>query len=180
MKIIITGIAAVLFTLNAQAQNQNVTNVSKTTVTTVKDSDGEKKLVKDETIKEVQNIEFQNAEGKELNKDMKASPVQVVSTTQITGPDGRTRTVDVDRSAYYSTGGGQKYQVTVDNTGYTMMDPAGKRAGLLRQLTSTPNTYIYRNNNKTSVGYFNANGDLVLETYDDKTDKITVETFKRN
>lgn len=180
MKILVTGIAAMLFTLNAQAQNQNVTNVSKTTVTTVKDSDGEKKLVKDETIKEVQNIEFQNPESSALNKDMKASPVQVTSTVQITGPDGRTRMVDVDRSAYYSKGGGDKYRVMIDNTGYTVVDPKGKKAGLLRQMTSSPNTYIYRSKNRTSIGYFNENGDLVLETYDDKTDQMTVETYKRN
>lgn len=177
MKKLILGIAVVAFSLNAQAQNQNVTNVSKTTVTTVKDSDGEKKLVKDENIKEVQNIEFQNAESNALNKDMKASPVQVTSTVQITGPDGRTRTVDADRSAYYSIGG-DKYQVTVDNIGYTMMDGKGKRAGVLRQTAN--NSYIYRTKDKTAVGWFDANGNLVLQTYNDKTDSFTTETYTRN
>jgi hypothetical protein len=178
MKNLITGMAAALFAFTAQAQNQNVTNVTKTTTTTVKDSDGQKTLVKNQNTSEVQNIELQNAESKELNKDMKASPVQVTSTTQITGPDGRTRTVDVDRSAYYSLGA-SKYQVSVDNSGYTLMDQGGKKAGLLRQMSS-PNTYIFRTKDKTSVGHFDSNGNLVLETYDDKTDKITVETFMRN
>lgn len=176
MKTAILGIAALLFTLNSQAQNQNVTDVTKTTVTTVKDSEGEKKLVKTQDVKEVQNIQFQDAESKQLNKEVKASPVQVTSTTQITAPDGTTRTVDVDRSAYYSIGD-RKYQVTIDNTGYTMMNN-NKKAGLLRQLG--PNSYIYRTKDRTSVGYFDANGNLVLQTYDDKTDKISTETYMRN
>ncbi len=177
MKRIILGIAIAAFAMNAQAQNQNVTDVSKTTVTTVKDSDGEKKLVKQENIQEKQNIEFQNAESNALNKDMKATPVQVTSTTQITGPDGKTRTVDVDRSAYYSIGG-DKYQIKPDNTGYTMTDPKGKRTGLLRQMGN--NTYIYRANGQTSYASFDANRNLVIQTYDDKTDTFTTTTYMRN
>jgi hypothetical protein len=178
MRTLILGIAAVLFTLNSQAQNQNVTNVSKTTVTTVKDSDGEKKLVKKENTQEVQNIELQNADSNELNKDMKASPVQVTSSTQITDANGNTRTVDVDHSAYYSIGG-NKYRVSSDVSGYSMTEPTtGKRTGILRKTSN--NNYIYRTKDRTSVGYFDKDGNLVLETYDDKTDKITVETYTKN
>ena len=108
---------------------------------------------------------------------MKATPVQVTNTVTVTGPDGRTRTVDVDRSAYYSVGGA-KYQVKVDNTGYTMVDATGKRAGLIRQLGN--NVYIYRANNQTSYASFDANGNLVIQTYDDKTDTFSTTTYTRN
>ncbi|RZJ28491.1 MAG: hypothetical protein EOO48_09705 [Flavobacterium sp.] len=177
MKTLITGFAIAAFALSAQAQNKNVTDISKTTVTTVKDSEGEKKVVKNEKTQEVQNIEFQNADSNQLNKDMKASPVQVTSTTTITGPDGKSRTVDVDRSAYYSIGG-SRYQVKPDNTGYTMTDATGKRAGVLRQMGN--NTYIYRANNNTSYASFDANGNLVIQTYDDKNDTFTTTTYSRN
>lgn len=177
MKTIILGIAIAAFSIHAQGQNQNVTNISKTTTTTVKDSDGEKQLVKKENTKEVQNIEFENADSNALNKSVQPSPVQVTSTVQITGPDGNTRTVDVDRSAYYSVGG-DKYQVTVDNTGYTMMDQKGKRAGVLRQTGN--NSYIYRTKDKTAVGWFDNNGNLILQTYDDKSDSFKTETYTKN
>jgi hypothetical protein len=177
MKALILSFATIAFALNVQAQNTNVTDISKKTVTTVKDSEGEKKVVRTENTTEKQNIEFQNANSTQLNKDMAASPVQVTSTTTVTGPDGRTRTVDVDRSAYYSVGGA-KYQVKPDNTGYTMVDATGKRAGLLRQMGN--NTYIYRTNNATSYASFDANGNLVIQTYDDKTDTFTTTTYTRN
>src|SRR5690606_2772631 len=119
MKKLVLGIAALLFAAGVQAQNKNVTSTSKSTVTTVKDSEGEKKLVKTQNVNEVQNVELQNAESNALNKDVKPSPVQVTASTTITAPDGATRVVDVDRSAYYSLGG-QRYQVSVDNSGYTL------------------------------------------------------------
>ncbi|HEX9981089.1 MAG TPA: hypothetical protein VGB50_11055 [Flavobacterium sp.] len=177
MKTLIFGITAGLFTLGIQAQNKNVTDVSKTTVTTVKDSEGEKKLVKRENVQEVQNIEFQNAESDALNKDVKPSPVAVTSSTEVTLPDGTTRTVDVDRSAYYSLGE-NRYRVALDNAGYTVSDPTGKRAAILRKTSN--NSYIFRSKDKTSIGYFDTSGNLVLETYDDKSDKVTVETYRRN
>ena len=45
------------------------------------DEDGEKKYLKTQEVQEVQNIEFQNADSKALNKDMKETPVEVVSKT---------------------------------------------------------------------------------------------------
>lgn len=174
MKTLAIGIVAFFFSMNGQAQNQNVTAVTKTTVTTVKDSKGEQKTVKKQEVNEVQNIELKEAQPNTLNIEMKDSPVQVTSVTQVTNPDGTTRTVDVDRSSYYM-GNGQKYRLDLDPMGYKIMSDATKKPALLRK-TST-NSYIYRANNKTSIGYFDTQGNLVLETYDDKSDQVTVEKY---
>ena len=176
MKSLILG-AAVLCTLALQAQNQNVTDVSKTTVTTIKDSDGEKKTVKSQNVQAVQNIELQNADSKELNKDILDTPVQVTSSIQVTAPDGSTRIVDVDRSANY-TFGGNKYRVSLDNTGYTVTNSNGKKAGVIRKTAN--GSYIFNSKNKTSVGHFDAAGNFVLETYDDNSDRFITEIYKRD
>lgn len=173
MKTIILGMAAFLFSLNSQAQNQNVKSEVKTTTTTVKDSEGEKKLVKKQETQEIQNIELKDAESKVLNKDMKETPVEVISKTEVS-VDGVTRMVDIDRSAYYLLDG-QKYQISLDKAGYTMTNPNSKKLALLRKTSN--NNYIYRNNNKISLGYFDQDDNLILETYDEKTDKITLEKF---
>ncbi|MFV8375470.1 hypothetical protein [Flavobacterium sp. LB1P62] len=172
MKTIILGTAAFLLSLTIQAQNQNVKSEVKTTITKVKDSEGEKQLIKTQEIKEVQNIELKNADSNVLNKEVKESPVQVTATTAITS-DGITK-VNVDRSAYYNLNG-KKYQFTTDNSGYTLYSPNSKKAAILRRTSN--NNYIYKSKNKTSYGYFDANGNLVLESYDDKTDKVTTETY---
>ncbi|WP_026705520.1 hypothetical protein [Flavobacterium soli] len=177
MKTIFLSAALFMFALNSQAQNKNVTDVTKTTVTTVKDSDGEKQIVKQQEVQEVQNIELQNADSKALNKDMKQTPVEVTSKTTVTNPDGTTRTVDIDRSSYY-TADGKTYKLALDPSGYVITGPDEKKIGILRS-TST-NSFIYRGKNSTSIGYFDTNGNLVVETYDDKSDKVTVQTYTKS
>ena len=46
MKTAILGVFTLLFTLSGVAQNKNTQTEVKTTVTTIKDSEGEKKMVK--------------------------------------------------------------------------------------------------------------------------------------
>lgn len=173
MKTIILGMAIFLFSINNQAQNTNVQSETKTTNIIKKDSDGEHKTVINEEKNAVQKIELNEEKPNTLNIDMKDSPVTVTSTTKVTNPDGSTRTVDVDRSSYYVSNG-NKYKLALDASGYTMSYGNTKPA-LLRKTTT--NSYVYRSKNKTAIGYFDTTGNLVLETYDDKTDKVTVEIF---
>ncbi|HMK07302.1 MAG TPA: hypothetical protein VK476_07210 [Flavobacterium sp.] len=176
-KALFSTVAILALVISVQAQNTNVTQTSKTTVTTVKDSDGEKKQVKQQTATETQDIQFKDTKGDPLNKEMVATPVQVTSTTQITNPDGSTRTVNTDRSSYYESNG-TKYKVALDPYGYTIStDNKNMKPALLRR-TST-NSYIYRTKDKTAIGYFDTNGNLVVETYDDKSDKVNIETYNR-
>jgi hypothetical protein len=173
MKTIVLGMVAFLFSLNSQAQNTNVKETTKTTVTTVKNSDEDKKFIKKENVKEVQNIEMKEPKPNSLNMEMKETPVQVTSVTKITNPDGTTRTVDVDRSSYYMNNG-NKYKLVSDPAGYTII--YGKEKPAVLRKTSI-NSYVYRGKNKMAVGYFDTNGNLVLETYDDKSDKVISETY---
>ena len=174
MKNIMTFAFALLLSAGLQAQNTNVTDVTKKTVTTVKDSDGTKQVIKEENIKAKQKIELENPDSKALNKDMKASPVELESTTTVTNPDGTTRTVATDRSAAYQFEG-KNYMLSLDPSGYIVTDVDNKKIGLLRA-TST-NSYIFRGEKSISIGYFDVDGNMVLDTYDDNSDKVTTRTF---
>lgn len=176
MKNILTFGFVLMLTLSMQAQNTNVTDVTKKTVTTVKDSDGTKQVVKEQNTKARQKVELENADSKSLNKDLKASPVELESTTTVTNPDGTTRTVDVDRSAAYQFEG-TNYMLSLDPSGYVITDQNNAKIGILR--ATTTNSYIYRGKNSISIGYFDVDGNLVLETYDDASDKVTLRTFAR-
>lgn len=177
MKTLSIVAASLLFSVAMQAQNTNVTQTSKTTVRTIKDSEGEKKVVKEQKTTEAQDIKFKDAAGDPLNKEMAASPTQIISTTQITNPDGTTRTVDVDRSSVYTSESGKKFTVSLDAMGYQVMGDGLKKPALMRK-TST-NSYIYRAKDKTSIGYFDTDGNIILETYDDASDKVTIEKFMK-
>lgn len=161
------------FTTNTSAQNTNTQTETKTTISTKKDAKGYHKTVKNEVTKEVQNIELENAKKNTSNIPMKESPVMVTKTTTITNPDGTTRTVDIDRSAFYESDG-NKYKLDLDASGYVMT--FGNSKPVLLRKTST-NSYIYRSDSKTAIGYFDTNGNLIVEVYDDKSDKVTLEKF---
>jgi hypothetical protein len=173
MKTLILPAICILFSINIEAQNTNVKTETTTTTRTQKDNTGEHKTVKSEVTKEVQNIELEQERAHTVNIPMKDSPVMVTTTTKITNPDGSTRTVDVDRSSYYESNG-NKYKLDLDAYGYVMTLGDSKPA-LLRK-TST-NSYIYRLKNKIAIGYFDTNGDLIIETYDDKSDQVKLEKF---
>ncbi|WP_338377317.1 hypothetical protein [uncultured Flavobacterium sp.] len=173
MKNLIVTLSLILCTTYGFAQNKNVQAEEKTTVKTIKDSDGEKKIVKTEEIKEVQNIEFENENSKALNKDVKSTPVKVESKTEVS-VDGVTRSIDIDRSAYYNLDG-KKYEVAVDKSGYSIKNTDGKNLGLLRKTSS--DSYLYVTKNKVSVGYFDNEGNLIIETYDDKNDVMIVDKY---
>lgn len=171
MKTIMLGVFALLLSLSTQAQNQNKKSETITKVTTVKDDKGEHKVVKKEVVNEVQNIELQEVPKGTLNTDIAPSPTQATVTTSV-NVDGVERVVDVDHTAYYSYNG-EKYHVLADQAGYTVNSQ--NAVSLLRRTSN--NNYIYKNKDKFAVGHFDANGNLVLETYDEKTDKVTVEIF---
>jgi hypothetical protein len=173
MKIILLGIAAFLFTINTEAQKKNVKSEVTTNITTVKNSDGKKEVIRTKEIEEVQRIELKDADSKVLNKEIKESPVEVTATTRIT-ENGVTKVIVVDRSAYYNLDG-VKYQVASDKSGYAMFAPDGERAAILRRTSN--NNYIYKAKDKTSYGYFTADGNLVLENYDEATDTVTITTY---
>ena len=174
MKSILFGILFICATSTINSQNKNVKDETKTTTTTVVDSKGEKTYVKKENTREVQNIELKEQNPKNINMDLKDSAVMVKSTTTITNPDGSTRTVDIDRSSYYLLNG-KKYNVALDSRGYRILSEDKKEQAFLRK-TST-NSFIYRNKNKIAIGYFDLDGNLILETYNPKTDTVSYEKY---
>ncbi len=173
MKTTILIAIAFIFSTNSQAQNVNVKDVTRTTTTTIKNSDGDKTYTKKENLNETQNIELKDVPPNTLNTEMKASPVEGTSITQIINPDGSQRVIDIDRSAYYESNG-VKYKIATDNLGYTISQ-GNSKPSLLRKTAS--DSYIYYSKNKTSIGHFDSNGNLILETYDKKNDQITTDTY---
>ncbi|UPT70660.1 MAG: hypothetical protein M0D53_16590 [Flavobacterium sp. JAD_PAG50586_2] len=172
MKTIILGTFALLLSVSIQAQNQDKKVETVITTTTVKDNKGERKVVKKEKTQEVHDIKLQEVPKGTLNTDIAPSPTEVTSVTSV-NVDGQERIVDVDHSAYYLNNG-EKYQVLADNSGYKVTNNT-TGISLLRRTSN--NNYIYRNKDKFAVGHFDKNGNLVLETYDEKSDKVTVEVF---
>jgi len=174
MKTIILATLVLLVSVRIVAQNKNVKDETKITTTTISTSDGDKTYVKKENTREVQEIELKEEKPNSLNIETKDSPIVVTTTTKITNPDGTTRTVDIDRSSYY-TFNGKNYNVILDANGYRIISEKSSKVALLRK-TST-NSFIYKKGKEYAIGYFDNIGNLVLETYDAKSDTVSFETY---
>ncbi len=152
----------------ANAQNKNMTEEVTTTTVTVNDGTGKpKKVTRTETVTSNQNIELKDADSKKLNKDATYSNEKVSESTVIQG-DGI--------PTYYNLNG-ERYIFVTDKTGYKVASPTNKNYAVVRKTAN--GQYIYRTKDSTSIGYFNDNGDFVVETYDDNTDGMTVQTFMK-
>lgn len=173
MKIMFLSAFVLLFSITGKAQNTNVKSEVKTVTTTVKDSRGKKKIVKSEETNEVQKIALEEEKPNTLNIPTKDSPVDVTTKTKVT-VDGVIKSVEINHSAYYNMGG-EKYQIQSDKTGYVMTSPKTNTLSLLRKTSN--NNYIFKNKDNFSVGYFDTDGNLILETYDEKTDSVIQEKY---
>ncbi|AWH86050.1 hypothetical protein HYN59_13425 [Flavobacterium album] len=154
--------------LHAQV-NKNVTKESTTTTVTVNNGTGTpKKVVKTQNTEAIQNIELQDANSNKLNKDVKQTPVEVNSSTTVSG-DGI--------PTYYETNG-QRYIFVPDRNGYKVSSSTNVNDfGVMRKTSN--GQYIYHSKDKTAIGYIDANGNFVVESYDDKSDGVTVETYTK-
>ena len=173
MKNLITVTLVLLVTFSLQAQNKNILKATETKTTTVKNSQGEKKIISTNEIKEEQKIELEEAKPNTLNIPMKESPVMVTETTELS-VDGKTKFVDVDHSAYYMYNG-KKYQVKGDEYGYSLSDNDSKKNSYLRKTSN--NNYLFVNEGKISSAYFDQEGNLVIDTYNEKTDRISTVKY---
>ncbi|MFC6876870.1 hypothetical protein [Flavobacterium myungsuense] len=162
-----------LFSIKVVAQNTNSQTETKTTTSTLKDSNGEHKTVKNEVINRTQKIEYGQEQPNSINIPTIDSPVSVTRTTTITNPDGSTRTVDIDRSSYYVSDG-SIYKLALDASGYILTN-GNFEPSLLRK-TST-NSYIYKSNNQIAIGYFDLEGNLIIENYDNQSDKVIIKKY---
>jgi len=158
MKKIIT-----LFTLFAFMVGiaQETTNKKETTTkvkTTVSDNLGEETVIKETTKTEKQKMALTNYDGENFSTVMK--PAEVMT--------------DVD---YMNNG--VTYRFLPAKTGFQIVDVKKENAEVARLYpTSQKGYYIYQEESKNSFGYFNEDGDFVVERYDADGDGLANYIYK--
>ncbi len=175
-KFVITTVLS-LMSVGIYAQNVDVKSETKTEVTTIKDSKGVKEVEKKTVTKEFQDVKVDATKrhgknGKNMPQ-VTTTPVEVVETTSV-AVDGDVKYVDIDRSAYYMNNG-VKYELKRNAQGYTFHGGKGLNNGLMRK--TSDNHYIFVNKGATSIAHFDAEGNLVIDTYDRDSDTIVTTTY---
>ena len=164
MKKILIIFALAAFTTSFAQENKNKTTetvVTKTAVTTNSGTDVSTKAV---TKSQKQVVELSASDANQINQTMVMEPVKV--------------NTEVD---YGYEGNRFKFINQQDKDGYRMMtvkDNATQEEYAIIKPSSQNGYYIMSQAGKSSFGYFNADGNFVVERYDAKSDAIVSDIYK--
>lgn len=159
-------IALAVATTGFAQVNKNKKSETVTTKTTVRDNKGDDTSVKSITEREKQVISLQEDGKDKTNQSMVMSPVEIDTEVNY-GYDG-------NRFQFVN----QK-----DKDGYRLMtvrDNAKQEEYAIIKPTSQDGYYILSKDGNTSFGYFNQEGNFVVERYDAKLDQIVSQIYKIN
>lgn len=164
MKKVLLIFALAAFTTGFAQENTNMKKETVVTKTAVKDNQGVKESTKSVSIKEKQQLELASEDSKKVNQNVVMSPVKV--DTKVT---------------YGYEGNRFKFLSQKDEEGYRLMnvkDNKTQEEYAIIKPTSQNGYYIYSKNGESSFGYFNDEGNFVVESYDPKSDAVVNQVYK--
>ena len=164
MKKVLLIFALAAFTTGFAQENKNLKTETVVTKTAVKDSKGVQESTKSVSIKQKQELELAPSDSRQVNQSVVMSPVKVDSDV----------TYDYDGNRF-------QFLSQKDEDGYrlmTVMDNKTHDEYAIIKPTSQNGYYIYSKNGKSSFGYFNEEGNFVVESYNPETDAVVNEVYK--
>lgn len=179
MKRLFQLLILLLFT-GIYAQNDTIDRIEQTTVQTVEKDDkgdGLNSRVKVKTIKE-QSIMTNPMQSGELNQDRYLPGVKVTKTISI----------DSDRDSFYDEKveltyyefKGKKYFFSVNDKGFDILsDPENSSILATAIISSTPNLYLMEIDGLTGFGYFDEQGNLIVDYLDRDDFKVINMKFNK-
>ncbi|MGO3182012.1 MAG: hypothetical protein ACTIJ9_04195 [Aequorivita sp.] len=164
MKKVLIIFALAAFTTGFAQENKNTKKETVVTKESVKTDKGVDVSTKAETKTEKQTLSLQKTDANKTNQDVVMSPAEV----------------DTDVSYGYD-GNRFKFINQKDENGYRMMtvkDNATQEEYAIIKPTTQNGYYILSKDGTSSFGYFNEEGNFVVERYDAKTDAVKSDVYK--
>lgn len=164
MKKIVLIFALAAFTTGFAQKNLNTQKETVVTKTAVKDNKGTTESTKAVSTKQKQEVKLSVSDAKKTNQNIVMTPVEV----------------DTDVTYGYE-GNRFKFLSQKDKDGYRLMtvkDNKTRDEYAVIKPTSQNGYYIYSQDGKSSFGYFNEEGNFVVESYDPKTDAVVNQVYK--
>ncbi len=161
MKRVMIIFALAAFTTAFAQDNKSEKTETITTKVSVKDNKGVHTDVKEVKRTESQPIKLDPKDAGKMDQDYNLGPTRVKTNVTYSSND-------------------HSYMFENDKNGYKVYDTkSGKKmdSAILRP-TSKRGFYIMSEEGQNSFGYFNENGDFVVESYDPKTDAIVSQIYK--
>ena len=149
---------------------------TKTTTTTI-NKNGEKvsKNTVKETTKKEQEIKTVQRKGNTPDGDKIDTPVKVTKTIEISSDSDPFNSAS-NNIVHYNYND-EKFTFTPDDNGFLMTLPENSSYGQARKSASN-HFYLMTLNGHPGVGYFNSNGNFVVEYYDKENDAMVIQSYE--
>lgn len=162
MKKIAFILALATFSMSYAQENKNEKKETVVTKTTVQNSKGEEVSTKAVTKTEEQVIALERSDANMTNQNITMLPTKV------------------DTNVTYSNDG-VDYSFEAQNKGFKMMsrdDVNNSEDFAILRPSSQKGYYIMSQDGVSSFGYFNQNGNFVVESYDETSDSIVTTVYE--
>ena len=157
MKKLILSLAILSFTFGF-AQNEDKMSKTVITKTKVKSSKGEEVAVKEQKYTANQKLQVEN--NNETNQAVSRKPVKITESTT------------------FSTGN-EMFTIQPDKNGYTVMSKKDGKEKMYGKIRKMPDRefYILAKENENSFGYFDNDGNFIVESYDPDSDSVYLKKY---
>jgi hypothetical protein len=127
------------------------------------------------TTKKEQEIKTVQRKGNTPDGDKVETPVKVTKTIEISS-DSDPFNGNTEKIVYYNYND-EKYSFTSDNDGFLMTLPENDSYGQARKSASN-HFYLMTISGHQGVGYFDSNGNFVVEYYDKDNDMMVMQSYE--
>lgn len=161
----------------AQDKPKNVSEEEKTK--TIKVDNGTEVIEKKIKItkREDQDIEFDKKDKNKRDKDIMESPVKVKKTIEI--DNDKDRSYDSKVEVGYYEFEGKRYNFKKMNNGFLVSTENKQNPNDFGNIVrfNKDNHYLFHNAETTGIGYFNPDGNFIIEYYDKRSGELVSQEF---
>jgi hypothetical protein len=170
---------ALLIGTSIYAQDPVKDKMKETKVKTIKVEENGKMVEKKVkvTTEQEQKIKTKIDSNHYENSNRISTPIKVTKTISIDNDNDPF--YDSETNLMYYTSKENDYEFSRNKSGFVIMTSDGDKNTMFgnARLTSNKRYYLLNTNNYSGIGYFNAEGDFVVEYYDDVLGAMVIQTF---
>lgn len=154
------------------AQNKDVLEETVTKTKTVVDNKGEEKVSNSMIVRKEQNVELSNEDQNKVNQSRIESPTKV--TTHQTVVEGDSKVMLDKKATFVCNGSECDFNPQAD--GFTIESNEDASLNATTYVSSNKN-FIVETDNGNGIGYFDKDGNFVVEYYDKNTNELIKRVY---
>ncbi|MDW5288432.1 hypothetical protein [Formosa sp. PL04] len=167
---------AMLFIYSANAQTdpkKDVLDETKTITTKEYTGDGIKESKVEINTRTEQSVKLAEGDENEVNQNRVYSPVEVTETVKVTENSPFT----ANKNSMIYEVDGKTCEFKMQENGFLILDSTNSEPTKVEQSDADSTQFVMNDNGQTGIGYFDENGNFIVQQFDRKSNKIISKTY---